>query len=70
MEIQLHIEEEIRLTIRDNCAAFHTKNELLHLDKEDATKWGLRLVNYAADEFDYVPTIGYNRTILIFKAVS
>lgn len=69
MEIQLHIEAEIRLTIRDNCAAFHTKNELLHLDKEDATKWGLRLVNYAADEFDYVPTIGYNRTILIFKAV-
>jgi len=27
----------------------------------------LRLVHKLADEISYVPTIGYNRTILIFK---
>ena len=68
IEIQLHIEESVRLTIRDNCTAFNTKNSLQHKKNPDQPHFGLSLVNRAANEFTYVPTIGYNRTILIFSS--
>ena len=64
LEVQVQLQDRVVLTIRDNCSAFNTT---VPREQKIAPKLGLRLVHKLADEISYVPTIGYNRTILIFK---
>ena len=63
MELQFHLEESIRLSIRDNCTSFNTTTPKQSIEPQ----FGLQLVRQVASEFQYIPTIGYNRTILTFR---
>jgi len=63
LEIQLIIHEELTLILRDNCRSFNTEEK-----REAAGQLGLRLVRGVSNNVSYLPTIGYNRTILSFEA--
>ena len=64
IEIQVILGENISLIIRDNCKNFDpTKN----IETKDAEKnLGLKIIKGVSTDFQYVPTIGYNRVILTF----
>ena len=64
LELQLHVEDSIRLSIRDNCENFNTE---LQPKKTAAPQFGLKLIRLSASDVRYIPTIGYNRTILTFS---
>ena len=64
IEVQVQRQVKVVLTLRDNCSAFNTT---VPKEQKVEPKIGLQLVQKMADEIKYVPTIGYNRTILTFQ---
>lgn len=64
VELQLQVQPEmVTLLLRDNGQSFDTEGAGKHLSVH---QFGLRMVHSVADELSYVPTIGYNRTLLTF----
>ena len=64
LELQIKTGGDVKVTLRDNCSAFNTT---VPREQKIKPKLGLTLVHKLADTITYVPTIGYNRTILLFQ---
>lgn len=66
IELQLTIQEAgLTMILRDNCSAYDTEKGADRAASE--LVMGTPMIRKAARQFEYLPTIGYNRTILSFK---